>query len=55
MILQVGDVVIVQEDTVGSPLSERRLSVSGLLDIGSHRHVFGTSDKKRCGHWSFAT
>ena len=32
--------------TVGSRLSKRRLSVSGLLDAGSRRHVFGTSEKK---------
>ena len=32
--------------TVGSQLSEPRLSVSGHLDVGSRRHVFSTSGKK---------
>ena len=35
-----------QSSTVGSRLSEPRLSVSAHLDDGSHRHVFGTHRKK---------
>ena len=31
--------------TVGSRLSEPQLSVSGHLDVSSHRHIFGTSGK----------
>ena len=34
------------EITVGSRLSEPRLSVSGHLDVSSSCHVFGTSGKK---------